>query len=132
MKKLLLLLLLLTLTTFGITLYPIGDKKIPTPQAVPEKVSHSAAPESKNSCLSCHQGIEHIREPQSKMMKAILKKAEKAGAKGNDCVVCHGGNPASKTTGAPKLSIPPRAVPGSTTIPAGCATPNRLPRSGIT
>ncbi len=96
MKKLLLLLLLLTLTTFGITLYPIGDKKIPTPQAVPEKVSHSAAPESKNSCLSCHQGIEHIREPQSKMMKAIFKKAEKAGAKGNDCVVCHGGNPASR------------------------------------
>lgn len=49
---------------------------------------------AKNSCLECHKGIEHIRDPHSKMMQEILKVAEKAGAKGNDCVVCHGGNPA--------------------------------------
>ncbi|CAA6803058.1 MAG: Cytochrome c family protein, partial [uncultured Sulfurovum sp.] len=48
---------------------------------------------SKNSCIACHNGIEHIRDHSSKMMQEILEVAEKAGAKGNDCVVCHGGNP---------------------------------------
>ena len=48
---------------------------------------------AKNSCIHCHKGIEDIRDRNSKMMQAILNKAEKAGAKGNDCVVCHGGNP---------------------------------------
>jgi hypothetical protein len=48
-----------------------------------------------NSCTECHNGIEHIRDPNSKMMQEILKVANKAGEKGNDCVVCHGGNPSS-------------------------------------
>jgi len=48
-----------------------------------------------NSCITCHDGIEHIRDNSSTMMKEILKVADKAGAKGNDCVVCHGGNPES-------------------------------------
>ena len=46
-----------------------------------------------NQCISCHKGIEHIREETSGMTKAILEVAEKAGHKGNDCIVCHGGNP---------------------------------------
>ncbi len=46
-----------------------------------------------NSCLKCHKGIADIREKDSSMMKAILKIANKAGVKGNDCIVCHGGNP---------------------------------------
>jgi len=46
-----------------------------------------------NSCIKCHNGIEHIRDPKSKMMQDILDVAERAGAKGNDCIVCHGGNP---------------------------------------
>jgi len=46
-----------------------------------------------NSCIQCHKGIEHIRDPKSKMMKEILDIAKKAGVEGNDCVVCHGGNP---------------------------------------
>jgi hypothetical protein len=48
---------------------------------------------SKNTCIECHNGIEHIRDHSSKMMQEILAVAEKAGAKGNDCIVCHGGNP---------------------------------------
>jgi len=48
---------------------------------------------SANSCQKCHEGIEHIRDPKSKMMEEIYKVAEKAGHKGNDCIVCHGGNP---------------------------------------
>jgi len=50
-----------------------------------------------NTCIECHQGIEDIRAHESGMMQAILDKAEEAGAKGNDCVVCHGGNPEAKT-----------------------------------
>ncbi len=48
-----------------------------------------------NSCLKCHNGIEEIRDPHSKMMQAIYKVAQKAGYPMNDCIVCHGGNPNS-------------------------------------
>jgi hypothetical protein len=50
---------------------------------------------AENSCLSCHKDIEPIRDHQSKMMKEIFKVAKKAGVEGNDCIVCHGGNPAA-------------------------------------
>ncbi|MBD79600.1 MAG: cytochrome C [Crocinitomicaceae bacterium] len=53
-------------------------------------------PTGENQCLSCHGGIEPIRSYESEMMKEILKVAEKASFKGNDCIVCHGGNPTSK------------------------------------
>ncbi|WP_455757551.1 multiheme c-type cytochrome [Sulfurimonas sp.] len=49
-----------------------------------------------NKCIGCHKGIEHIREDSSQMMKAILDVADKAGHNGNDCIVCHGGNPTTK------------------------------------
>ena len=49
-----------------------------------------------NGCLKCHDGLASIRAHDSGMMQAILVKAEEAGAKGNDCVVCHGGNPEAK------------------------------------
>lgn len=48
-----------------------------------------------DSCIKCHEGIEPIRDPASKMMRAILEIAERAGHPGNDCIVCHGGNPHS-------------------------------------
>ncbi|NOQ30854.1 MAG: cytochrome C [Helicobacteraceae bacterium] len=51
--------------------------------------------EPKNSCIECHKGIEDIRDKDSGMMKAIYDMAEMAGVKGNDCVVCHGGNPSA-------------------------------------
>ena len=51
---------------------------------------------SDNQCISCHGGIEHIREESSGMMQAILEVAQKAGHKGNDCIVCHGGQPQEK------------------------------------
>jgi hypothetical protein len=49
-----------------------------------------------NNCLQCHGGIEHIREPQTGMAKAIAKKAAEAGYASNSCIVCHGGNPATR------------------------------------
>jgi hypothetical protein len=50
-----------------------------------------------NQCVVCHKGIEDIRDRESGMMKAILKVAQNAGHEGNDCIVCHGGNPKSKS-----------------------------------
>ncbi|MBU1989275.1 cytochrome C [bacterium] len=50
-----------------------------------------------NECITCHKGIEPIREENSGMMRAILEVAQKAGYEGNDCIVCHGGNPTAKT-----------------------------------
>ena len=52
---------------------------------------------SANQCIKCHEGIEHIRHGSSGMMKAILEVARDAGHKGNDCIVCHGGNPKQKS-----------------------------------
>ena len=49
-----------------------------------------------NNCLECHKGIEPIRDSKSKMMKEIFEIAEEAGYPGNDCIVCHGGNPKAK------------------------------------
>lgn len=49
-----------------------------------------------NGCIGCHKGIEPIRDHQSDMMQAILNKADEAGYSGNDCIVCHGGNPRTK------------------------------------
>lgn len=53
-----------------------------------------------NQCRTCHQGIEPIRDYQSKMMKEILKVAALAGYPGNDCIVCHGGQPNGKNFAA--------------------------------
>ena len=50
-----------------------------------------------NQCIVCHEGIEDIRDRNSSMMQEILKIAQKAGHKDNDCIVCHGGNPKSKS-----------------------------------
>ena len=55
------------------------------------------AKDSSNNCFKCHIGIEHIRESQTGMAKAIAKKADEAGYPNNSCIVCHGGNPKSKT-----------------------------------
>lgn len=49
-----------------------------------------------NNCLSCHSGIEHIREKNSEMSIAIAHRALEAGFAENSCIICHGGNPATK------------------------------------
>ncbi len=51
---------------------------------------------SNNNCVSCHNGVEPIRDHASGMMQQIFREAEKAGIANNDCVVCHGGNPDTK------------------------------------
>jgi len=51
-----------------------------------------------NECVTCHKGIEHIRDHESQMMKEIFDIAKKAGHIDNDCIVCHGGDPEAKDT----------------------------------
>ena len=43
-------------------------------------------------CLSCHEGIEDIRDPNSAMMAMIKAKGASVGDPAG-CVVCHGGDP---------------------------------------
>jgi len=52
--------------------------------------------QKQNGCTTCHDGIAPIRAIQSGMMQEILRVAKKANVAGNDCVVCHGGNPQAK------------------------------------
>ncbi len=51
---------------------------------------------SKSGCLSCHEGIREIRDPSSRMMKAIYRMGGDRGDP-RGCVVCHGGVPGGKT-----------------------------------
>ncbi len=48
-----------------------------------------------NTCLTCHTGVAHIRDPKSGMMQEIYAFANLSGFKDNECIVCHGGNPES-------------------------------------
>ena len=57
---------------------------------VPKRVSKGVA--QKHGCLSCHQGIEDIREEGSAMLAQIKGIGAYQGDPGG-CVVCHGGNP---------------------------------------
>ena len=43
-------------------------------------------------CLSCHEGIEDIRDPNTAMMAMIKAKGAPLGDPAG-CVVCHGGDP---------------------------------------
>jgi len=83
-------------TLFVLTLSAsAGDMKV-----LPKSV------EGGDSCVKCHEGIEHIREPSSDMMKQIVAMGQGMGDTGG-CVVCHGGDAGAKTAetahkGAPK------------------------------
>lgn len=49
--------------------------------------------ENNNNCITCHRGIEPIRDPASGMMQEIYELAKEVGYPDNECIVCHGGNP---------------------------------------
>ncbi len=72
--------------------------------AVPDKVTPEAA--KAKGCLSCHDGIEAIREEGSAMLAQLNALSNAHGDPGG-CVICHGGNPQGLTAeeahkGAPK------------------------------
>jgi len=49
-------------------------------------------PDENNNCLACHQGIEPVRDYNSKMMQDIFARGTQLGDP-NGCIICHGGNP---------------------------------------
>ena len=74
--------------------------------AVPAKVSEEMAKEK--GCLSCHEGIEDIREETSAMLAQIKGMGGVQGDPGG-CVVCHGGNPQGQTAEKAHQGIPVNA-----------------------
>ncbi len=56
------------------------------------KQSTSAHPAPNEGCLTCHQGIEPIKDHSSLMMQQIFAMGVGQGD-ANGCVVCHGGSP---------------------------------------
>jgi hypothetical protein len=60
-------------------------------------------------CLSCHDGIEDIRDPNSAMMALIKAKGAPLGDP-EGCVVCHGGNPAETKDAAKAHAGSPEAL----------------------
>lgn len=56
-------------------------------------------PSEESGCLTCHQGIEPIRDADSKMMRQIIAAGRGRGDPAG-CIVCHGGDP--KATDADK------------------------------
>ena len=85
------------LLCLGVTTSTVAaDKKTkPDPQKARfEKVSKELA--EKKGCLSCHEGIETIREEGSEMLQQIRDLGKSVGDP-EGCVVCHGGNPKATT-----------------------------------
>ena len=69
-------------------------------------------PAPDKACLACHQGIEPIREHDSKMMKEIYAEGKQEGDP-NGCIVCHYGNPSEekdKTLAHKDMIIHPGSV----------------------
>lgn len=52
----------------------------------------NAYPANKEGCLSCHQGIEPIKDYDSAMAQQIYAMGSAFGDP-NGCIICHGGNP---------------------------------------
>ncbi len=59
-------------------------------------LANAAASGGKSGCLSCHDGIEDIRDQGSAMM-AMIKAMGASHGDSAGCVVCHGGNPRAMT-----------------------------------
>jgi len=85
--------LLIVIITTAFSLIQTGDEYSETTSKTTESIFPDA---SKNNCVSCHQGIDPIRDPKSGMMQEIYTLAAESGFENNECIVCHGGNPNTK------------------------------------
>jgi len=75
----------------------------PLQAAVPAKITLETAEEK--GCLSCHEGIESIREETSAMLAAIRALGQSQGDP-EGCVICHGGNPRGLTAEEAHQGVP--------------------------
>jgi len=82
----------------------------PVAAAVPDKVSIDVAREK--GCLSCHEGIEEIREPGSQMLEQLKAIGADVGDPAG-CVTCHGGNPQGLTAEEAHKGSPADLVEGA-------------------
>ena len=60
---------------------------------------------AKSGCLSCHEGIEDIRDKNSAMLLSIKALGTQHGDP-EGCVICHGGNPKATTKEAAHKGSP--------------------------
>ncbi len=60
---------------------------------------------NKEGCISCHNGIEDIRDPKSGML-AMIKALGSSHGDGEGCVMCHGGDPKATTAEAAHKGSP--------------------------
>ncbi|MGB5994526.1 MAG: hypothetical protein WBG20_03835, partial [Candidatus Deferrimicrobiaceae bacterium] len=116
-------------------------------QAATGKFESVTPEQAKKGCLSCHEGIESIRQENSTMM-LMIKAIGGGHGDPNGCIVCHGGNQRATTkqdahSGSPetlKAAEGPQMFypdPGAMVInkltcgQAGCHTgyPERLDKS---
>ncbi|MCB9554589.1 MAG: cytochrome C [Deltaproteobacteria bacterium] len=75
-------------------------------RVIPEKLKTTTAARAKTlGCLSCHEGIEAIRESSSAML-AMIKGIGAGQGDPQGCVVCHGGNPKATTIDAAHSGAP--------------------------
>ena len=59
---------------------------------VDSRLIMAAETTTKSGCLTCHEGIEWIRDANSEMMKQIMALGSLQGDP-QGCTVCHGGDP---------------------------------------
>jgi len=97
-KKLYVILILtlpisLVVLFYNVTEGEPGKKSFPLSQETTGSTDIALADQKSNNCLTCHSGLESIRDPESGMMQEIRKMAERSGFMDNECIVCHGGDP---------------------------------------
>ena len=80
--------------------------------------AEGAAPEG-SGCLTCHAGIEPIRDSESPMMRGITAMGRRMGDPAG-CVVCHGGDGTATSADAAHRGDRFYADPGSPCRKSAC------------
>jgi len=81
----------IVLTLLGVLLITSMALAAPNARSLADSPAAPVLQAGQEGCLSCHQGIENIRDPESGMMKQIAAQGE--------CTTCHAGDPT--VTGTP-------------------------------
>ena len=108
MKKRQTLAFLFSLVLIGLSSSGLAQSGSESASAVPAEVTEAEAKEK--GCLSCHDGIEDIREQSSPMMIQVKALGASAGDPGG-CVTCHGGTPTATTAEAAHQGAPETLKP---------------------
>ncbi|NIM51294.1 MAG: cytochrome C, partial [Gemmatimonadales bacterium] len=91
--------------SLGLALAALATGCRPEAAQTDDQVAAAAAVSTAEGCLSCHTGIESIREEGSGML-ALIRGFGTAYGDAEGCVVCHGGNPQATTAAAAHQGTP--------------------------